>query len=251
MSAPQDHQSAAPEPYESIAWLGGAPGTNGLGAGLFTLLRDCGYFPVPLNLSTVEEETLAEYPTAVLPSRGALDLGDYGSLVVYVLKGGTLITFPEPPTRQPNGAAFRSTFLWPHLPGVAPRTRGSVGSSPLLRRLLGRVGRASEHSILSEADGLPVPIVGPVAEFPSADQPFVRYGTGYSQPQRSGGPVALRPEVLLRRAGIPIAYRAQIRDGVSTVIGADPGAAYEANRHPPMSADDLQRLQQFVVGVFG
>jgi hypothetical protein len=248
MSAPRDDSSAVPEPYESIAWLEGAPGASDLGAGLLALLRDCGYYPVPLDLSTVDEETLAEYPTAVLPSRGALDLDDYGSLVVYVLRGGSLITFPEPPTRQPNGAAFRSTFLWPHLPGVPPRPRGSAGVVRLLQRLF---GRQREQPVLSEADGYAVPITGSVAEFPSADQPFVRYGTGYSQPQRSGGPVALRPEVLLRRGGTPVAYRAQIRDGVSTVIGVDLGAIYEANRHPSVAPEDLERLQQFVVGVFG
>src|SRR5207247_8367697 len=75
-----------------------------------------------------------EYRAAIFPSRGYLDLESYGKLVVFTLRGGSLVTLPQPPTRQTDGTPFRSTFLWPHLPASIRRLDRARLLADLLRR---------------------------------------------------------------------------------------------------------------------
>ncbi|MBI3972231.1 MAG: beta-galactosidase [Chloroflexi bacterium] len=85
-------------------------------AGLHAVLLTAGYNPIVVDLVSATEESLADYLVAIFPSRGYLDLENYGKLVVFTLRGGHLVTFPEPVTRQQDGTPFRTAFLWPVRP---------------------------------------------------------------------------------------------------------------------------------------
>ena len=84
--------------------------------GLLALLLTCGYNPTVLDLGAIGDAELTEFPVAVFPSRGILRLDDYGKLVVFTLRGGALVTFPEPATREVDGTPLNTRFLWPHRP---------------------------------------------------------------------------------------------------------------------------------------
>jgi hypothetical protein len=77
-----------------------------------------------LDLGAVTDADLADFPAAVFPSQGVLDLDDYGKLVVLTLRGATLVTYPEPVRRMPDGTPFRTAFLWPQPSSSA---RGATG----------------------------------------------------------------------------------------------------------------------------
>jgi hypothetical protein len=99
------------------ALFGREPTPSGRGRlGLHAALLTAGYNCPFVDLEAASDETLAEFPAAIFPSRGWLTLDEYGKLVVFTLRGGTLVTFPEPVTRQPDGTSFKTTFLWPHRP---------------------------------------------------------------------------------------------------------------------------------------
>lgn len=145
------------------------------------------------------EETVA----AIFPARRWIDLERYGRLVVHTLRGGNLITFPAPPRRQRDGMAFRSTFLWPVALG-----REVLTATPV------RVGGADLGSFDSAGYGVVYP-----APLPNDVEPILQLLS--AQPGTNVGETVA-------------AYRAQVHDGTSTVvgfsrIGHDPGAGDEAD----------------------
>ncbi len=328
IAAHEEELTASVEVHDSIAWLdyqpytrfgpedflpGGLPDphrsfTRRALDGFHALLLTCGYNPVRFDLQSVDESALAGYHAAVFPSRGYLDLESYGKLVVFTLRGGSLVTLPQPPAREPDGTPFRSTFLWPHLPArihrldrarlmthvlrhwaipyhlLLPRRTSRLLPGALhLSHLFGPIladqaaplqgapleWLADDAGPAAVARGLvPRPDVAPsttaapnettthvrgdyfLAEFPGAAQPVVRYGTGYRQPKRRGGTVALQSQVLLRHRGVPVAYRAQVRDGTSTVVGSLLGGAYVTLRYYALRASERLALRRFAVGLF-
>jgi hypothetical protein len=268
LGANEEELTASIEAHDQIAWLDYRPRARLTSAdrsvagqsradeqaraealaGFLAVLLTCGYNPTPLDLERVTEETLADVPAAVFPSRGFIDLESYGKLVVFTLRGGSLVTLAAPPARQADGTPFRSTFLWPHAPARAATSQRTSLLGRLLRRA--RASTTPQGSPLDRPDGGTLPGDDVLAEFPDAEQPFVRYGTGYRQPKRHGGAVVLQSEILLRRHGRPVAYRAQVRDGTSTVIGSALGSAYVTPAYYTLPAAERLALRRFAVGLF-
>jgi hypothetical protein len=81
--------------------------------GAFGALAAAGYNPTVFDLRAADDPDLTEYAAAVFPCGGRMDLQNYGKLVVYALRGGSLVTFPRPVTADPDGAPYRTDFLWP------------------------------------------------------------------------------------------------------------------------------------------
>ena len=158
-------------------------------ASLFTAMRLAGF---QVKVSDVDrfgsEPDGEENVAAVFSARRWIDLERYGRLVVHTLRGGNLITFPAPPRRQRDGMAFRSTFLWPVALG-----REVLASTPV------RLGTANSGSF----DGAGYGVVYP-APFPNDVEPILNVVS-----VQSGGKVG----------SAVAAYRAQIHDGTSTVVG--------------------------------
>lgn len=145
------------------------------------------------------EESVATF----FPARRWIDLERYGRLVVHTLRGGNLITFPAPPRRQRDGTAFRSTFLWPVAMG-----REVLAKAPV--RLQGVDG--------GSFDGVGYGVVYP-APLPDNAEPILRS-------------VSVQPGSEVEET--VAAYRAQVHDGTSAVIGFsrighDPGVGDEAD----------------------
>ncbi|HEX2325649.1 MAG TPA: hypothetical protein VHQ00_09630, partial [Chloroflexota bacterium] len=219
--------------------------TGGDRFGLLALLLSCGYNPTVLDLSTIGDSALAELPVAVFPSRDFLRLDDYGKLVVFTLRGGALVTFPQPATREVDGTPLNTRFLWPHRP--VPPSFGSTlraalrvpfgsGLRPALRDPL-----SGERLPAEVARALP----GPWRTFPDAARPFVRYGRSGRGEVPRAAPEAVQAQVLLTAGGAPLAYRVQVRSGTSAVLGVPLGAPYSAPAyatHPPPVRRVLRRL---------
>ena len=132
--------------------------------GGFGVLALAGYNPPIVDLRAAEDADLAEYPAALFPCDGALDLPDYGKLVVLTLRGATLVTYPRPVQRTPDGIAYRTTFLWP-----APSAPGKPG-----------VGRGGERMIgrrVQVRDGVSTLLTEPFGE-PYAGPPYFRLPAG-------------------------------------------------------------------------
>jgi hypothetical protein len=124
VEAHEEELTASAEVRDSLAYLDYAPfhRPNDPLQGVHAVLATAGYNPTLLDLRTVADDEVSQFPAGIFPSRGAMEVEDYGKLVVFTLRGGTLVTFPEPVRRQPNGAPFKSTFLWPRNPEPARRT---------------------------------------------------------------------------------------------------------------------------------
>ena len=158
-------------------------------ASLFMAMRLAGF---QVKVSDVDrfgfgpgsEETVA----AIFPARRWIDLERYGRLVVHTLRGGNLITFPAPPRRQRDGMAFRSTFLWPVAMG-----REVIAAPPLRLR----------DADLGSFDGAGYGVVYP-APLPNNAEPILQV-VSVQPGSEVGNTVA--------------AYRAQIHDGTSAVVG--------------------------------
>lgn len=231
--ASADAAGAAPE----ATWL------PWLGLGFLALMLATGYNPTVVDLESITDEELAEFPAAVFPSAGYLDLDSYGKLVVFTLRGGHLVTFPEPVTCEPDGAPFRSTFLWPLRP--ERRLWLSARQSPL-RQWSGHVARwlplARPRGEATPAGQIGWPATrlrreaGSRADDVLAEHLVVEYPPGGM--------------VLLRHGKAPAGYQVRVRDGLSTVLGTWPGAAYATSRYYALSAAQRRALRRLVIDLF-
>ncbi len=101
------------------------PGEPALEGG-FGAVAVAGYNPAVFELRAASDSDLTEYAATLFPSYGRMDLENYGKLVVYALRGGSLVTYPQPVTAGPDGVRYRTSFLWPRVvqapPGGATRT---------------------------------------------------------------------------------------------------------------------------------
>ena len=208
--------------------------------GFYALLLTCGYNPSVRDLRALDDEALDDTPLAIFPSPGALDLDNYGKLVIYTLRGGHLLTLGAVPQHEPDGTPFRSGFLWPHRSGHIRR----LDRQGVVSRL--GWGRPTE---VSSASGATIPAESMLATFPDAGGEYLRYGTGVDRRERRASPVTVQAQVLLWHRRVPVAYRAQVRDGVSTVVGTVPGAAYATSRYPTLSASERMARRQFAISL--
>jgi hypothetical protein len=212
--------------------------------GLLALLLTCGYNPAVLDLEGVTEAELADFPAAVFPAGGYLRLDDYGKLVVFTLRGGALLTFPEPPTRETDGTPINTRFLWPHRTGT-PSLGGGLGGG------LGRLLPAAMRPALRDArSGETLPAGGTVRTFPEAGRPFVRYGRAGVGAVPRAATEAVSAQVLLTSGGAPAGYRVQVRSGTSTVIGAPLAATYATPRYAALAPGSRLALRRFTVRLF-
>ena len=167
---------------------------------LLTLLGTTGWQPECLDLSTLDDETLGEFRAAVIIGHGYLELEAYGRLVVYAIGGGHLLTVGRPIHTDESGRRINTRVLYPRPTGTPP-AQHSAGQRRLWQRL-----RALFR-------GRPPP---------------PRFGTENSNLPLTGGPLtfAAEPGDDLwwqwhgSRRGLPVAYRAEVRRGTTTVIGA-------------------------------
>ncbi|HEX2185299.1 MAG TPA: beta-galactosidase [Chloroflexota bacterium] len=230
--------------------------------GLHALLLTCGYNPPLVELQAVTDEQLGEYPAAVFPALDYIDLDDYGKLVVFTLRGGSLVTFPQPATRQPDGSPLNTRFLWPH----PVRRRRSLGRWQLLARAAWRwlAGGGKRPQDGEDGPGAPAgrPLLQPAGEgaavradyhlvsFAGVGEPVLRYGrTGTGEVQRAA-PAELRAEVLLRHGDETTGYRVQVRSGTSTVIGTVIGGAYVSSLYAALPAGERLALRRLALGLF-
>jgi hypothetical protein len=144
----------------SVAVLDGlaclaTPGTSELMEGGFAVLALAGYNPPLVDLLAAQDVDLAEFPAALFPTEGALDLPDYGKLVVLTLRGATLVTYPQPLQHTPEGIAYRTTFLWP------PPTRSAGPESKGGQRALGRRVQVRDGVSVLLTEALGEPYAGP------------------------------------------------------------------------------------------
>jgi hypothetical protein len=151
--------------------------------GLHAALLTAGYNCPFIDLEAATDDALAEFQGAVFPSRGWLPLNEYGKLVVFTLRGGALVTFPEPVTRQPDGTPFKTTFLWPH-------------------------------------------------------------------PRRPSRPTVWTDWILARREAGGASYRAQVRDGTSSVIATTLGEDYLGPGYAALRPVARFALRRFAVSLF-
>jgi hypothetical protein len=256
---------------EDYATLGGAgpltriadpvqSATRRADAGFHALLLTAGYNPVFVDLETADDALLAGYPAAVFPSRGYLDLGSFGKLVVFTLRGGTLVTFPEPVSRDQDGAPLRTAFLWP-LPPVGRHAlgRARLWSQSLRRwvvqRLLAAAGRFSSipdalhgHGPL-DAASTSRRALARGESLTSQDGSIVRGDLAVFDYQEPGDRRHL-VDVLLRRGRTPVAYRAQVRSGTSTVVGTHLAGLYSAGGYQTYTLEERRSLRRFAVSLF-
>jgi hypothetical protein len=199
-------------------------------AGLYAVLLTAGFNPTCVDLEAIEDDDLAEFAAAIFPSRGYLDLNSYGKLVVFTIRGGTLLTLPEPVTRQPDGTSFKSDFLWP----VAPETVRPLGGGRLARSLSRLLGRARpDRTIeLTTPGGTSLRGDDALAEFP--------------EPRGTRGPT----DVLLRHGARVAGYRAQVRSGTSTLLGTLLGGRYLTSRYAALAPDERLALRRIAAGLF-
>ena len=128
-----------------------SPGAETLLEGGFAVLALAGYNPPLVDLLAAEDADLAEFPAALFPCGGALEIPDYGKLVVLTLRGATLVTYPQPVQRTPDGIAYRTTFLWPP-PSRSTARAGGAGQRALGRRVQVRDGVSA---LITEVFGEP------------------------------------------------------------------------------------------------
>lgn len=126
-------------------------GVETLLEGGLAVLALAGYNPALVDLQRATEEELAEFPAALYPCDGRLDLAEYGKLVVLTLRGADLVTYPEPVRCTRDGLAYRTTFLWPVIPATEKVT-GRAGQRALGRRVQVRDGVST---LLAEPLGEP------------------------------------------------------------------------------------------------
>ncbi len=244
--------------------------------GLHALLLTCGYNPSIVDLQDVPDAELAEFPAAVFPSLGYLAVEDYGKLVVFTLRGGTLVTLPQPATRQPDGTSLNTRFLWPHQADDVEFLAPGVGDVPSVRRWAGRLlghvigraraGGAPPGSRLRTAwggtgrgpdgldsDGLGSDGLDPdgrLLTFPGAGQPVVRYGRRGAGEVPRAATETFQAQVLLEHGPLPAAYRVQVRSGTSTVVGTWLGGAYATPRYALLAPETRLALRRFALGLF-
>ena len=128
------------------------PGSAALLEGGFAVLALAGYNPMLVDLLGASDTDLAEFPAALFPTNGVLDVPDYGKLVVLTLRGATLVTYPQPVQRTPEGIPYRTTFLWP---GSSKKARNRVSGGG--QRMLGRRVQVRDgvSTLLTEPFGEP------------------------------------------------------------------------------------------------
>ena len=218
--------------------------------GLLALLLSCGYNPTVLDLGAIGDAELTEFPVAVFPSRGILRLDDYGKLVVFTLRGGALVTFPEPATREVDGTPLNTRFLWPHRPAppsLAARLRTGL-PGPFGSRL-----RPPLHDPLS-GERLPPEVAralpGPWRTFPDAAPPVRPLRSRRAGEVPRAAPEAVQAQVLLTTGGDPLAYRVQVRSGTSTVLGVSPGAPYSTPAYATLSPAVRRALRRLALRLF-
>jgi hypothetical protein len=120
--------------------------------GGFGVLALAGYNTPVVSLADADDAALAEYPAALFPCDGTLDLADYGKLVVLTLRGATLVTYPRPVQRTRDGTPYRTAFLWPVPATADSRVRPGNGERALGRRVQVRDGIST---LLGEPFGEP------------------------------------------------------------------------------------------------
>ncbi len=165
---------------------------------LLTLLGTTGWQPECLGLSTLDDETLGEFRAAIIIGHGYLELEAYGRLVVYAVGGGHLLTVGRPIHTDESGRRINTRVLYPR--PTNPPAQHSAGHRRLWQRLRARF----------------------------RGQPPPRFGTENSNLPLTGEPLtfAAGPGDDLwwqwhgSRRGLPVAYRAEVRRGTTTVIGA-------------------------------
>jgi len=221
------------------------------GLGFLALMLTAGYNPTVLDLEAVADEELAEFPAAVFPSAGYLDLDSYGKLVVFTLRGGHLVTFPEPVTCEPDGAPFRSTFLWPLRP--ERRLWLPTRRSPFERWS----GRLAQWASLGRRGSRSQQEPPAAAWAGQIDWPVARLrrdaGGGRASDVLAERLVVEYPPggvVLLRHGQAPAGYQVRVRDGLSTVLGTWLGAAYTMPRYYALSAAQRRALRRLVIDLF-
>lgn len=237
--------------------------------GLHALLLTCGYNPSVVDLQHAPDAELLEYPAAVFPSLGYLAVEDYGKLVVFTLRGGSLVTFPEPATRQADGTPLNTQFLWPHRGDDVPPLTAAGGAlgrlwrpwRPWGQRLLGRLpwhvlGRARDEALPTGTELKPwegggtVRGDGRLLTFPDAGRPVVRYGRRGAGDVPRAATETLQAQVLLSHAGLPAAYRVQVRSGTSTVLGTWLGGAYATPHYASLTPEARLGLRRFALRLF-
>lgn len=201
---------------------------------LHAVLLTLGYNPPFLDLEAATDHALADFAAAVFPSRGYLDLENYGKLVVFTLRGGTLVTFPEPVTRQKDGTPLKTAFLWPHAPSKTRR----LDRNQLIRSFGGRWRSWGRWLPGSSPRGVRLQLAQSAATL-RGDYQLAEFGDGVA-----GG------EVLLRHGRAVAAYRVQVRDGTSTLLGAIPGGAFTTPRYSMLRAAERRTVRRFALSLF-
>lgn len=164
---------------------------------LLTLLGTAGWQPECLDLSTLDDETLGEFRAAIISGHGSLELEAYGRLVVYAVGGGHLLTVGQPIHADESGRRINTRFLYPR-PVSSPSEHSAGNRRPWQRlRTLFRGQPPSRFG----TEGSNVPLAGDPLTFaagPGDDLWWQWHGS---------------------RRGPPVAYRAEVRRGSTTVVG--------------------------------
>ena len=167
------------------------------GGQLLALLGTAGWQPECLDLSTLDDETLGEFRAAIIIGYGSLELEAYGRLVVYAVGGGHLLTVGRPIHADESGRRINTRVLYPRSAGTPPEHSAGI------RRLWERLRTLFRG------------------------EPLSRFGTESSNVPLAGEPLtfAVGPGDDLwwqwhgSRRGPPVAYRAEVRRGSTTVVG--------------------------------
>ncbi|MAG36967.1 MAG: hypothetical protein CL878_12090, partial [Dehalococcoidia bacterium] len=159
-----------------------------------TLLGAAGWQPECLDLSALDDETLGEFRAAIVIGHGYLDLESYGRLVVYAVGGGHVLTFGTPIYADESGRRINTRILYPR-PSIAPSARGTG----LWRRLVNRFRGQHTPILGTESDKVPLASAPLTFEAGPGDNLWWRWHGS--------------------RRGPAVAYRAEARQGSTTVIG--------------------------------
>jgi hypothetical protein len=131
----EEEIASSVEVKDALAFLDYAPYqrlNEGRVAGAFGALVCAGYNPTLMDLELATDESLSEFPAALLPCGGFMDVPNYGKLVVLTLRGATFVTLPEPVSRQIDGSPLKTTFLWPQQVPATHRSAGSTRAGEML-----------------------------------------------------------------------------------------------------------------------
>ena len=164
---------------------------------LLTLLGTAGWQPECLDLSTLDDETLGEFRAAIIIGQGYLELEAYGRLVVYTVGGGHLLTVGRPIYADEAGRRINTRFLYPRPAGTAPER--SAGHRHLWQRLRTLFRGQPPPRFGTESSNVPLasePLT--FAAGPGDDLWWQWHGS---------------------RRGPPVAYRAAVHRGSTTVVG--------------------------------